>query len=51
MTYHDDDTPHEWWVGETGTGKSKKLWDLYPYITVKTKTSGGATTSGKILSP
>jgi len=23
-------TPHEWWVGETGTGKSKLLWELYP---------------------
>jgi len=21
---------HEWWVGETGTGKSKLLWELYP---------------------
>jgi len=30
MGYKDEDTPHEWWVGPTGTGKSKKLWDLYP---------------------
>lgn len=22
--------PHEWWVGDTGTGKSKLLWELYP---------------------
>jgi len=21
---------HEWWIGETGTGKSKTLWELYP---------------------
>lgn len=21
---------HEWWVGPTGTGKSKTLWELYP---------------------
>jgi len=21
---------HEWWVGPTGTGKSRALWDLYP---------------------
>jgi len=21
---------HEWWVGPTGTGKSKTVWDLYP---------------------
>jgi len=21
---------HEWWVGESGTGKSKALWELYP---------------------
>jgi len=21
---------HEWWVGPTGTGKSKLLWELYP---------------------
>jgi len=25
-----DDIEHEWWVGETGTGKSKHLWELYP---------------------
>ena len=24
------DTPHEWWVGPTGTGKSKKVWEEYP---------------------
>jgi len=24
------DTPHEWWVGPTGTGKSKSVWELYP---------------------
>jgi len=24
------DLTHEWWVGETGTGKSKTLWELYP---------------------
>lgn len=21
---------HEWWVGDTGTGKSRLLWELYP---------------------
>lgn len=30
MTYADSDTPHEWWVGPTGTGKSKKLWEDHP---------------------
>jgi len=25
-----EDTPHEWWVGPTGTGKSRQLWSLYP---------------------
>lgn len=24
------ETPHEWWVGPTGTGKSRWLWDQYP---------------------
>ena len=24
------DTPHEWWCGPTGTGKSRALWELYP---------------------
>jgi len=24
------DLANEWWVGETGTGKSKKLWEDYP---------------------
>lgn len=26
----DGDLLHEWWVGPTGSGKSKALWDLYP---------------------
>ncbi len=26
----DGDLLHEWWVGPTGTGKSRALWDLYP---------------------
>lgn len=30
MTYADEDSPHEWWVGGTGTGKSRRLWELYP---------------------
>lgn len=25
-----EDTPHEWWYGPTGTGKSRQLWDMYP---------------------
>lgn len=25
-----EETPHEWWVGPTGTGKSKSVWELYP---------------------
>lgn len=28
--YQDCDTPHEWWVGTTGTGKSRQLWSDYP---------------------
>lgn len=24
------DLSNEWWVGETGTGKSRRLWELYP---------------------
>lgn len=28
--YSNDDTPHEWWWGPTGTGKSKKLWEDFP---------------------
>ena len=34
--------PHEWWVGPTGTGKSKKVWEQL--IMLKRRTSGGATT-------
>lgn len=30
LTYDDSDTPHEWWCGPTGTGKSRKVWDDYP---------------------
>lgn len=25
-----DSLEHEWWVGPTGTGKSRLLWELYP---------------------
>lgn len=35
MAYADEDTPHEWWVGPTGTGKSKKLWAEHPGHYVK----------------
>lgn len=30
LGYSDVDTPHEWWVGPTGTGKSKALHEEYP---------------------
>nr|UOF78741.1 rep protein [Cressdnaviricota sp.] len=26
----DGELHHEWWVGPTGSGKSRALWDLYP---------------------
>lgn len=26
----DGDLENEWWVGPTGTGKSRRLWELYP---------------------
>lgn len=26
----DGDLGHEWWVGPSGTGKSRTLWELYP---------------------
>jgi len=26
----DGDLQHEWWVGASGTGKSRLLWELYP---------------------
>lgn len=32
-----EETPHEWWVGPTGTGKSKRVWDLYPTHYAKEK--------------
>ena len=44
------DTPHEWWVGPTGTGKSKKVWEEYPTHYAKRRTSGGATTRDKTRS-
>jgi len=27
----DGELCHEWWVGSTGTGKSKLAWELYPH--------------------
>lgn len=30
LGYADEDTPHEWWVGPTGTGKSKAAWEEHP---------------------
>ena len=45
------DTPHEWWVGPTGTGKSKKVWEEYPtHYAKRRRTSGGATTRDKTRS-
>ena len=44
------DTPHEWWVGPTGTGKSKKVWEEYPTHYAKRRTSGGVTTRDKTRS-
>jgi len=35
MTYADEETPHEWWVGPTGTGKSRALWNQFPNHYVK----------------
>ena len=32
-----EETPHEWWVGPTGTGKSKKVWEEYPAHYAKEK--------------
>lgn len=29
-TVLDGNLQHEWWIGNTGTGKSKALWQLYP---------------------
>jgi len=29
-TILDGELTHEWWVGSTGSGKSKLLWELYP---------------------
>lgn len=30
LGYADEDTPNEWWWGPTGTGKSKRVWEMYP---------------------
>lgn len=30
MDYSDAETPHEWWYGDTGTGKSRMLDSAYP---------------------
>ena len=37
LQYSDEDTPHEWWVGPTGTGKSRRVWELYPTHYAKEK--------------
>lgn len=32
-----EETPHEWWVGPTGTGKSRRVWEQYPNHYAKEK--------------
>lgn len=32
-----EETPHEWWVGPTGTGKSRRVWEQYPNHYAKDK--------------
>ena len=44
------DTPHEWWVGPTGTGKSRRSGKSTQLIMLKRRTSGGATTRDKTRS-
>jgi len=34
---HYEETPHEWWVGPTGTGKSRRVWEQYPKHYAKEK--------------
>ena len=45
-----EETPHEWWVGPTGTGKSKSVWSSIPTTMLKRRTSGGVTTLDKTRS-
>ena len=44
------DTPHEWWVGPTGTGKSRRSGKSTQLIMLKRRTSGGVTTRDKTRS-
>ena len=44
------DTPHEWWVGPTGTGKSRRYGKSTQLTMLKRRTSGGATTRDKTRS-
>jgi len=47
LGYADEDTPHEWWYGPTGTGKSKKVWEEFPQHYQKKKNKWWCNYSGQ----